>query len=99
MRDREGRSSQLRVGLKYCGGCRAQYDRVKTVEEIKKRLGDTIEFVSPDTPDADMILVVTGCKTACVDIEPFGNLPIHFVRSKEEADTFIEEMKQRQGGS
>ncbi len=99
MRDREGRSSQLKIGLKYCGGCRAQYDRVKAVEEIKQRLGDAIEFVSPDGEDVDMVLVVTGCATACVDIEPFCNRTIRFVKSKEEADTFIDEVKKIQGGS
>jgi len=97
VRDREGRSPQLRVGLKYYGGCRAQYDRVKAVENIKKRVGDTIEFVSPDDGDVDMVLVVVGCKTACVDIEPFRNHPIRFIKSKEEADTFIDEVKKRQG--
>jgi hypothetical protein len=71
---------------------------VKTVEEIKKRVGDTIEFVSPDGEDVDMVLVVTGCKTACVDIEPFGNRPIRFIKSREEAETFIDEVKKRQGG-
>ena len=58
-----------------------------------------IEFVSPDDGDADMVLVVAGCKTACVDIEPFSNRPIHFITSREEADTFIEEVKKKQGGS
>jgi tRNA G26 N,N-dimethylase Trm1 len=62
-------------------------------------VGDTIEFVSPDDGDADMVLVVAGCSTACVDIEPFGSLPIRFIKSREEADTFIEEVKKRQGGS
>jgi hypothetical protein len=71
---------------------------VKTVEEIKKRVGDTIEFVSPDGEDVDMVLVVTGCATACVDIEPFRNRPIRFIKSREEADTFIDEVKKRQGG-
>jgi hypothetical protein len=71
---------------------------VKTVEEIKKRMGDAIRFVSPDDEEADMVLVVTGCKTACADIEPFGNRPIRFVKSREEADTFIDELRKRQGG-
>ncbi|MEA3470882.1 MAG: hypothetical protein U9R24_04120 [Thermodesulfobacteriota bacterium] len=70
---------------------------MKTVEEIKERVGDAIRFVSPDNGNADMVLVVTGCKTACVNIEPFGNRPIIFVRSREEADKFIDEVRKRQG--
>lgn len=98
MRNREGRPSQLKIGLKYCGGCRAQYDRVKTVEEIKKRTGDAIEFVSHDDEEVDMVLVVTGCKTACADIKSFGNRPIRFIKSSDDADTFIDEVRKRKGG-
>jgi hypothetical protein len=84
--------------LKYCGGCRAQYNRLKTVEEIKKRVGDALTFVSPDDEDVDMILVVTGCKTACVDISPFDDYCVRFVKNKEDAEQFISEVKKRQGG-
>jgi hypothetical protein len=72
---------------------------VEAVRSIKKRLGDAIQFVSPDDEEADLLLVVTGCKTACVDIEPFGNRAILFVNSREGVDTFIDEVRRRQGGS
>jgi len=55
--------------------------------------------VSPDDSDTDIVLVITGCETACVDIEPFGNRTIRFIKSREEADTFIDEVKKIQGGS
>jgi len=61
-------------------------------------MGDAIRFVSPDDEEADIVLVVTGCKTACADIEPFGNRPILFVKSREEADIFIGEVIRKQGG-
>jgi hypothetical protein len=66
---------------------------VKTVEEIKKRMGDAIRFVSPDDAEADMVLVVTGCQTACADIKPSVTRPIFFVTSRDDVDTFIDEVK------
>jgi len=55
----------LKVGLKYCGGCRAQYDRERLVEYIRERLGGTVQFVSYENSEAQAFLIVTGCLTAC----------------------------------
>ena len=54
MRDRQGK---IKVGLKYCGGCRAQYDRVGLVTTLRERLADDVEFVAADSEDAEMILI------------------------------------------
>ncbi|MCX5851591.1 MAG: hypothetical protein NT072_06000 [Deltaproteobacteria bacterium] len=91
MRNRKGRSPELKVGLKYCGGCRAGYHRVAAVERIRERLGDKIEFVSSDCVDCDFVLVVTGCATACVDTASFKGRPIRYIKSEDDVERFITE--------
>jgi hypothetical protein len=61
-------------------------------------VGDTIEIVSPDDAEADLLLVVTGCRTACADVSSFGDRSILFIKSKEDAEKFIRNVKKRQGG-
>ncbi len=90
MRHRQGR---IKVGLKYCGGCRAQYDRVAVVKRMKEALQAQVEFVSPGSREAECILVVTGCKTACADIAMFSDCRVRFITSEEDAAIWIEEQK------
>jgi hypothetical protein len=85
----------LKVGLKYCGGCRAQYDRVGVVDAIRNRLGKEIEFVAADDEEAAMILVIAGCSTACVEIETGIGRPVRYVKSPEDAEQWIQEIKAR----
>jgi len=89
------RSPQLKIGVKYCGGCRAQYNRVKAVERIKRCLGDLIAVVTPDEEDIDLVLVVVGCETACVDMSSFHGRHIRLIASAADADAFIEEIRQK----
>ena len=80
---------KLRVGIKYCGGCNPEYDRVAIVDHIKQNLQDEIEIVRPESEDVDLILSVNGCSTACADLKSFENLKIHTITSMEDSDKFI----------
>lgn len=94
MRNREGRSGPLKVGLKYCGGCRAGYDRVGLVACLKERLAGEIEWVAADSEDAEALLIVCGCKTACA--EPgIVDCPVHRISAPEEGEQWIAKMRRR----
>ena len=80
---------KLRVGIKYCGGCNPEYDRVAIVDHIKQSLRDEIEIVRPESEDVDLILSVNGCSTACADLKPYEHLKIHTITSIEDSDKFI----------
>lgn len=84
---------KLRVGIKYCGGCNPEYDRVAILDHIKQSLQDEIETVRPESEDVDLILSVNGCSTACADLKPFENLKIHKITSVEGSNTFIKKIK------
>lgn len=80
---------RLKIGLKYCGGCNPEYDRVAVKEQIEKSLKDKILFVSPESDDKEMILVIQGCKIACADLSDFQGLKIWKITSAEDAEEFI----------
>jgi len=90
VRDRQGK---IKVGLKYCGGCRAGYDRVAMVDSIRERLAQEVEFVNADSEEAQMILIVTGCSTACARLDNVSEVPIRYITSFEDAERWVAEIE------
>jgi len=82
----------LRIGIKYCGGCNPEYDRVAVKDQIENRLQGKVLFVSPENDDKEMILAIMGCKIACADLSLFRRLKIWKITSVEDAKKFIKEM-------
>ena len=80
----------LKVGIKYCGGCNPNYDRVALADYIKNSLHGRVEFVSHDNEDIDLILAVEGCKTCCADLSAFQGKQIHFISQLEDAGKFLQ---------
>ncbi len=80
----------LKVGIKYCGGCNPYYDRAALVKQIESRLKGNVEFVSPDNDDADLVLAVEGCQTACADLGSFQGKAIHIISRREDAAKFVQ---------
>ena len=85
----------LRIGLKYCGGCNPEYDRVDLVQQIKKRLQGKADLVLPESENVDLILAVQGCSTACADLSDFQGLEIWIITNIEQADRFVREINER----
>jgi hypothetical protein len=83
------KTAAVTVGLKYCGGCKPDYDRVALVEEIQRRLGDRVAWVRADDPTAELILAVQGCLTACADLEACQAKPIFAITGPGQAEAFI----------
>jgi hypothetical protein len=90
VRDQQGK---IKVGLKYCGGCRAGYDRVAMVDSIRERLAQKVEFVAAESEDAQMILIVTGCSTACAKLDNVSELPIRYITSPEDAERWMAQIE------
>ncbi len=83
-------AKMLKVGIKYCGGCNPDYDRVALVKQIESRLQGKVEFVSPENDHVDFVLAVEGCKTACADLSSFQGKTIHVISRKEDVDKFLQ---------
>lgn len=66
------------IGVRYCGGCNARYDRVALVARLQSLFpGECFQPAQPATPYA-AVLVVCGCPTRCANVEglavPAGGL-------------------------
>jgi hypothetical protein len=85
----------VKVGLKYCGGCNPEYDRVSLVKHIQESLQGKVEFVSPERKDVELILAVEGCSTACADLSAFQGMEIRIIYNNEGAERFIKEIGKR----
>ncbi|MEW6187467.1 MAG: hypothetical protein AB1585_17185 [Thermodesulfobacteriota bacterium] len=56
------------IGLKFCGGCNPQIDRLGLLEEIKKRLPPGCHLtLDQETGPWEAALLICGCPTACAD--------------------------------
>ena len=86
----------LRVGVKYCGGCNPEYDRVALVEQIKGRLEGKVSFVPPESEGVDIILTAQGCRTACVDLSGFRGIETWTVTGIEDGKKFVREIIERE---
>jgi len=86
----------VKVGLKYCGGCNPEYDRVALVRYIEESLQSKVAFVTPESEGVGLILAVEGCSTACADLTAFQGMEIRIITGIEEAKGFIKEVKERE---
>jgi hypothetical protein len=89
------RGKQLKIGVKYCGGCNPNYDRVALVSAIEARLSGKASFVGTDGEGISLILAVEGCSTACADLGPFAGQEIRVITCPEDAELFIRGLEAR----
>lgn len=62
---------RIRVGLHYCGGCNAHYDRVALARRLEARFpGLRFTLAEPHTPYPALV-VVCGCPARCTDVSRF----------------------------
>lgn len=57
------------IGVKYCGGCNAAYDRIRQVELLKEQFPDITFRTNVQDEVCDIWLAVCGCMRACVSAE------------------------------
>jgi hypothetical protein len=86
---------QLKVRVKYCGGCNPNYDRVALVGAIEARLSGKASFIATDSNGIAMVLAVVGCSTACADLTPFRGLEVRIITCPEDAELFIHDLEAR----
>ena len=85
-------STICRIGLKYCGGCNPNYDRVLLVEELARHLEGKVQFVSPASEGICGVLAVQGCEKACADLKDFEGLDIRMITCRQDAERVIGEL-------
>jgi len=86
---------KIKIGVKYCGGCNPEYDRVAAVEYMQEQLQDTVAFVAPETDGVDLILAVEGCSTACADLSAFQGMEVKMITCLEDVERFLKEIQEK----
>jgi hypothetical protein len=84
---------QLKIRVKYCGGCNPNYDRVALVKQIEERLRGKASLVGADGEGISLVLAVEGCSTACADLRPFAGLETRVITCLEDAERFIRDLE------
>lgn len=75
-----------KVGIKFCGGCNPNYDRVAALERIRSRLVAVVEFVRFDRKDTVISLAIKGCDTECFALNRFDGKPLIVLTRWEDID-------------
>ncbi len=84
---------QLKIRVKYCGGCNPNYDRVALVKQIEERLNGKAAFVATDSNGISVVMAVVGCSIACADVTPFRGLETRIITCPEDAELFIRDLE------
>lgn len=61
---------KILIGIKYCGGCNASYDRTRALEQIKKAFAKS-EVLFENVEEKKLynyVIVLNGCLSQCADI-------------------------------
>lgn len=62
----------LQIGIKYCGGCQEDYDRIQGAKYIQAACMDSAVFSSAkENTVYDLILVVCGCTVLCPNYQRY----------------------------
>lgn len=68
------------------------FDRTELVERIKNELEGVVEFVSPQETGIEIVLVIEGCATACVDLNDFKDRKVLMIKDTGEAQLALEKL-------
>jgi hypothetical protein len=64
----KGENPNPRLAIKFCGGCNPGIERGLVAHLIREDLAEKVCWVPPDE-EADLLLLIGGCLTGCVDRE------------------------------
>ena len=85
------------IGIRYCGGCNPQIDRLRVVGDLRgalKERGLKVDLTTDKESPVDMVLLINGCMHGCLEGEYLGSDPDHrpiSVRGQMVDDKYIEE--------
>jgi len=78
------------IGIKYCGGCRAGYDRKAALQSIRGKCAGQIYKIAEPGTEYDYLLVLCNCSARCADCGQYkvrkGIMVIDHALSEEELD-------------
>ncbi|MBT3319965.1 MAG: hypothetical protein HN948_10500 [Clostridia bacterium] len=85
----------MTVGVKYCGGCNAEYERVRAVERIKSEASGHTFKPYKDGGVFDKVIVIVGCGKACAKVGERHE--VVYIGSEADATSAIAMLKSTEG--
>ena len=62
----------MEIGIRYCGGCNASYDRKTFITNLINDLDKTHNFeIAKENKEYDYLILVCGCPNCCVSHEKY----------------------------
>ena len=62
----------MEIGIRYCGGCNASYDRTEFVTKLIKNLDNIHNCeIAKENTEYDCLILVCGCFNCCVSHERY----------------------------
>ena len=56
-----------KIGIKYCGGCNPNYERVEFIQRVQVLVEDRVLLLGYEERDLYALVFVNGCPRACAD--------------------------------
>jgi hypothetical protein len=85
------------IGVRYCGGCNPQIDRLRVVGDLREaleKMGLEVDLTMDKESPVDILLLINGCMHACLEGEYLGSDPnqrLISVRGEMVDDQYIKE--------
>lgn len=69
-----------KIGVKFCGGCNPQIDRLEILKKISNRLPEGYQLITNFPPDSlDTAVLLCGCPAACAEIPRIEKMATNWV--------------------
>ncbi|MDR0853773.1 MAG: hypothetical protein LBN34_05335 [Clostridiales Family XIII bacterium] len=92
----------MRIGIKYCGGCRAGYNRGEDAGEVVRLLlsvghlpEGTIVEVAEAGAHYDLLLTVCGCTNKCADISEYEHREIVYMWEPDSIESTVAHIREK----
>ena len=85
------------IGVRYCGGCNPQIDRLRVIRDLREALkerGLKVDLTTDRERDVDIVLLINGCMHACLEgeyLSPGQDHQLISVRGEMVDDRYIKE--------
>ncbi|RII33993.1 hypothetical protein D2A34_12465 [Clostridium chromiireducens] len=83
------------IGIRYCGGCNASYDRKDFVTKLIKNLDSIHNFeIAKENKEYDYLILVCGCFNCCVSHEKYISNNKIFIKSINDYTKLLSNLKE-----
>ena len=85
----------MNIGIRYCGGCNASYDRKELALKLIKELDSYYNFeIAKENTIYDLIVLICGCLNCCVSHEKYISRQSKiFISNENDYDRLLKDIK------